>query len=147
MESDVWGKETFYGLNHFLGIITGNPQFDYVIHKEFRYYKGQSTGNVYTTFRSFVHDFGYIGLIVLTTGFSFIINTMYLRIKSKKYRSEKIEYNTEIVFFSYIIFSVYVAFFADYFWTSLVSAKTLKLLIAIFIGYIFLVRLKIKCVR
>lgn len=146
-ESDIWGKETFYGLNHFLGIITGQPKFDYVIHKEFRYYKGQATGNVYTMFRAFIHDFGYAGLCVLTVGFSFIINAIYLNAKSKKYKNTKIEYNVVTIFYSYIVFSVYVAFFADYFWTTLVSAKTVKLILAFFIGYIFLVRLKIKCAR
>lgn len=60
----VWGKETFYGLNHLLKIITGNEIYDYISHKEFRFYRGESIGNVYTTFRAFIHDFGYAGYVI-----------------------------------------------------------------------------------
>lgn len=126
-------------------MVTGQSQFDYIIHKEFRYFKGESTGNVYTLFRAFIHDFGYMGLLILTAGFSFIINLMHLNNKSKKYKYAEITYDVGLVFYSYIIFSVYVAFFADYFWASLVSAKTIKLFIAFYLSYNFLVRLKIKC--
>lgn len=143
-EMEVWGKETFYGFNHFLGLITGQTKYDYIAHKEFRNYKGTTTGNVYTTFRAFINDFGYIGLVTLTAAFSFIINSIYLSIKNTKYKCMVAVNVVKMCFYSYIIFCVYVAFFTDYFWNVVVSLRIIKLVFAFSFWHFFLVKIKIK---
>ena len=55
---EIWGKETFYGLNHLNGVLTQDKKYNYSIHKEFRSYQGGTLGNVYTVFRAYINDFG-----------------------------------------------------------------------------------------
>lgn len=139
---EIWGKETFYGWNHFLYLITGKEQFNYIVHKEFLYYKGASTGNVYTMFRAYIHDFGYGGLIILTGLFAFIISIWYLKIKFKRRETCK-RFDKSIICYSYLMFTVYTAFFADYFFCRVLSLFILKFIFYIFLLEFFLIKLKL----
>ena len=70
-KSNIWGKETFNGIINFIGKVSGNNNFRYVSHKEFRYSNGILLGNVYTAFRRYYYDFGYWGVAILTAIASF----------------------------------------------------------------------------
>lgn len=138
----LWGKETFYGWNHLLYLMTGKDKYNYIVHKEFLYYKGISTGNVYTMFRAFIHDFGYGGLIILTSLFAFIISVWYLRIKFRGKTRRYDACDRSLIYYSYLMFTVYTAFFADYFFYRIVSFFWIKFLLSVFLLEIFLIRLK-----
>lgn len=123
---EIIGKETFYGFNHLLGLITGDARYKYVAHKEFQFYRGMSIGNVYTTFRAFIHDFGYVGHVILTFLFSLMVNIFYYHIKMYKYKSSIKKSNMFcLIFYGFIIYAVYVAFYADYFFYN-ISLRLIK---------------------
>lgn len=102
--SDVFGKETFYSLNIQLiriGILNIEP---YIPHLEFRQSStGVGLGNIYTAYRSYLYDFGFIGLTLLPVIFSVIVNFWYyksLHIYSK--------INFLLIFYSLIFYLIFL---------------------------------------
>lgn len=84
-KSEIIGKETFSTLNNILGEKLNITKLKYIEHLEFRYSNGLNIGNIYGTFRYYIQDFGYLGLIILTS-FSAIYHTkMYKWVKLRKY--------------------------------------------------------------
>ena len=126
VKSDIWGKETFYEFNRFVGRKFNKPELIYIGHKEFRDSNGISIGNVYTAFRNYIYDFGYTGLIVLTCISSSIFSWMYNKLKRKKYK-EGID--ILLLSYSYLVYSVFLMFYADYFFEMSISINTLKVFI------------------
>ena len=47
------------------------------LHKEFRTLNGYGTGNTYTAFRDYYHDFGILGILVLHSIFSIFFSSIY----------------------------------------------------------------------
>lgn len=141
---DIWGKETFYGLNHALYLFTGDNKYNYIAHKEFRFNKGISTGNVYTTFRAFIHDFGYLGFILLTIIFSAIMNFWYLRIKTKTRIKKYKAFDISAMYYAYMMFTVYTAFFTDYFYNRVVSLNIFKTILSFYFWELLFVRVRLK---
>lgn len=76
IDSDVnFGKETFYAvIQQFrkIGLIDVPP---YSIHLEFR--PNVYDGNVYTAFRSYINDFGYIGILIFPIICSIVSSCLY----------------------------------------------------------------------
>lgn len=134
--SNIWGKETFFGINNFLGGILNNSDLRYIVHKEFRFSNGLSTGNVYTLFRSYIYDFGYSGLLILTSTFSAIFAIFYNMVKIKKNNGN---FDFSLLVYSYLVFCVYTAFFADYLFASFFSVRFVKILIIFIITKWFFV--------
>lgn len=139
--SNIVGKETFYGLNHLRGVL-GDDKYDYIIHKEFRTYNGLTLGNVYTMFRAYINDFGYIGFVFLMILYSFFMNVYYMRMKYIHYLSVD-KPDLALTVFGYFMYSVYVAFFADFFYSNL-SMTVIKIMITFALCSFFLTRLTIS---
>ena len=61
----IWGEQTFVNLVKAIGrfFISGFDQY-YLINP-YQSVNGYYLGNVYTTFKAYIHDFGYIGMIIL----------------------------------------------------------------------------------
>lgn len=82
--SEIPGKETFYSLVTEiirLGFVDWEP---YIIHLEFRSATtGAFLGNIYTSYRSYLYDFGYIGLTILPILFAVFSNYVYYSFKKK----------------------------------------------------------------
>lgn len=73
---DIFGQETFYGINSQLTKLGLLDIPLYSPHLEFRpgVYLG---GNYYTAYRSYLYDFGYAGLVLCPVLFSVLINGLY----------------------------------------------------------------------
>ena len=76
----AWGTETFYSIAAFLNNRLGLGQ---VISNslEYRNILGVNVGNIYTAFRRFYADFGYLGVIVLPGLLGFFYSKAFYRIK------------------------------------------------------------------
>lgn len=133
----VWGKETFYGLNHMIYLITNDEKYNYIVHKEFLYNNGESTGNVYTVFRAYINDFGIFGMLVLTALSSLLFNIVFIYLKSR--RTCKFSYM--LLFYSSMIYSLYTAFYADYFYGSIIAFGIIKMIIVFVFFKIFYINL------
>ena len=80
----IFGKETLAPLMNFLGKKMNIPQWVYIHHLEFRSHNGARLGNVYGAFRYYIHDFGYVGFVVLTILSSVFHNRLYKYVRSLK---------------------------------------------------------------
>ena len=138
----IWGKETFYALNQFFGHFVDNPNFKYIAHKEFQSSNGIGTGNVYTVFRAYIHDFGYSGMALLTIIMSGIINTLYYQSRFSVPKTAK-QFDGKLLTYGYLMQSIYLAFFADYFYNRVLSTGFLKMLIGFYLGHFVLARVRV----
>lgn len=135
--SNIFGKETFYGLNqnlHNLGFQT-IPRYE--IHLEFRSIGGGQVTNVYTLFRSYHYDFGFIGIYVLHIVASIIMSTFY------EYTKKKHD-NISLLVFSTMYYSIVLSFFAERFFSYIVTIGFLKELILTLILYEILIRKRVR---
>lgn len=139
----IWGKETFYALNQFFGHFVDNPNYTYIAHKEFQSSNGINTGNVYTVFRAYIHDFGYSGMAVLTIIMSGIINTLYVQSKLKIPKKSNY-FDGTLLTYGYLMQSIYLAFFVDYFYSRVLSTGFLKMLIGFYVGHFVLTRMRVR---
>lgn len=122
--SNIWGKEVFYGLNSQLirmEILDIEP---YIPHLEFRIATtGASLGNVYTAYRSYIYDFGFIGLTVLPVIFSTIVNSLYYNVL---YKSNNCIINYKLLFYSLVFPAIFFDFARCIFYSSICSFTTIK---------------------
>ena len=122
-KSNVFGKETFFGINKFLGQV-GIINFPYTLHLEFRSVNGKILGNVYTCFRRLYQDFGYFGVISLNLLFGWIMTKYYNIIKNSK----KIgKLSIFIIFYFMIIHCVILAPFSDFFFSTVLSINYINI--------------------
>lgn len=141
--SNIFGKEVFSTLNFQLirlGILDIKP---YIIHLEFRTATtGAFLGNIYTAYRSYIYDFGFIGLTILPVIFSAIVNFFYYRILL--YSDNKI-IDFSILFYSLMFGTIFFDFVRCFFFSSFCSLVTIKKFIfLIILAGIFVKGISIK---
>lgn len=141
--SDIFGKETFYGLNFQFarwGITDIEP---YISHLEFRMAStGAFLGNIYTSYRSYIYDFGYIGFILLTLLFSLIMNNWYY---SAINNCKKINYS--LIFYSWYFHSIFFDFVRNWFFCSLSFSDVKTFVIIFLLSTLFLNNKKDKIIK
>ena len=96
-------------------------------------------GNVYTTFRPFMMDFGFIGVIVFTSFMGAFSAIFYYLIKYKRslWNRSNIDYYT--IFYGYLFYQILFSFFANRFYNNIFSFNMIKTIILCFIfEYIFI---------
>lgn len=111
--SEIFGKETFHTLINYLGRAFKIPEWRYISHLEFRYSNGINLGNVYGAFRSYLYDFGYIGVIFLPFVSSVFYSYIYQRIRKGKCKTID-GFKWRNVFYMYIAPSLFMYSIADY---------------------------------
>ena len=137
--SDIWGKETFWGLNFQLarfGILDLEP---YRVHLEFRTaVTGARIGNIYTAYRSYIYDFGYWGLTILPVLFSSIISYWYYNASLKL---KKI--NLSLLFYSLIFYTLFFDFVRCFFFSFFSLSLFKQFFILLLLSLIFIKEFKI----
>lgn len=131
------GIMTFKSVYSFIGryLDIANWQLPILIGYEFRADNGQELGNVYTIFKPYLMDFGYIGIIICPIIMGGIYASLYYSIK----HSKKI-YNKyfKIIMYSYLYAYLVRAFFAENFYKALFSVDFIKFMIFLYIIRCFL---------
>ena len=144
---DIWGYETFYGINRFIGDWFNVSKYKYLVHKEFRHIYGVNIGNVYTAFRSYVRDFGYVGMIILTSIFSSFFAIYHNILRRRQLfpleQKKKFPIDIPLLIYAYLFIVVVIMFFADFFYASLLSFGILKNVIIICLLSWYFTRIKI----
>lgn len=135
--SNIIGKETFYGLLdglRKLGLI--NIEF-YQTHLEYRTYNGVRLGNVYTAFRNYHYDFGYIGIFMLHSVFSIFF--------AKFYESLKRNY-TELkaIVFSMVYYAIILYPFSNYLFRRIITLGFIAEVLMVILLYNIFMRKIIK---
>lgn len=106
---------------------------------EFRTDNFSFLGNVYTTFRPFITDFGFIGVIIFTSIMGVFSAIFYYLIKYKKslWNRSNIDYYT--IFYGYLFYQILFSFFANRFYNNIFSFNMIKTIILCFVfEYIFI---------
>lgn len=132
--SSIWGYETFSELNNYLGSKFGISELVYSTHLEFRYSNGLCVGNVYTALRSYISDFGYIGLTVLIVICSSFYSIFYNIIKSNR---KNMKFDFLLLVYAYMIqgvfmFSIAERPFSTYFTPGIITTLVMMWLLQYF---------------
>lgn len=142
VKTKVIGEETFHNLLTNLNTmhITDfdlNPS----IHLEFRYYKKTMIGNIYTAYRRWIHDFGYIGALVLNGIMAIFFNIFYNKIKYNNYKKEKIM--LLIIIYSYMSYSIYYHPLDSIFYNEFVSRAFVLLMFILIAVYMIIMNIRL----
>ena len=109
---------TFKNLVDWLGPKLGYKD-TYKFDQPFRSINGNTLGNVYTTFYSYIYDYGYMGMIVLVSIMSFICQFVYEKCKSLKELSKP---SIWILIYGYIFGTLVLVFYTNRFYEQVFSA-------------------------
>lgn len=100
----LFGSETFIGIYSFIGSHFGVSDFIYTYHLEWQYVGGMSMGNVYTAYRYWLHDFGVVGMLLISCVYGAFYSIFYG--KAKGYRKPRSSINYPLLMFSYFAYGV-----------------------------------------
>lgn len=140
----AWGEETFPAIISFFGNLFGDRSLNFVTQKEYRSSNGMNTGNIYTIFRSLIHDFGVSGMLLLTC----IVGIIYTLLYYGTFSGRKHKHTGAILEFTVFIW-MYVAVFlclgsyADYLTTNLFSFDIIQVILYFLVQRYFLCNLKV----
>ena len=139
-EPQMFGEETFVQLHRNLYISYGIGK-DLVRYLEFRKINGRNIGNIYTSYRRFYHDFGFLGVCLFPLIQGIIISLMYYKL-NRNPRNDKINY-LEVIYCYLSYTTMYIAI-DDLFYSSWVSITGVKILIIMFVAYFFMFNITSK---
>lgn len=127
-KSEIFGKETFYGINRTLaqlGIIE-----PYKMHLEFRESNGIVIGNVYTSFRNFYYDFGTYGIVILQ-----IVMAIFWSIYYKKIKKEKnvCKFDYPLIIYCMFIDKLFLHSYRDTFYSTVLTVSMITIIIYLFV--------------
>lgn len=104
--SNLFGLLSFNGIYSLLGIDTT----EFISNLGFQYSNGYQLGNVYTVFKDYLFDFGYVGYILPVCFISLFSTIFYLKIKNRH------SYNNidiGLILLSQVLFSIAFSFFSN----------------------------------
>jgi len=134
LHASYFGEETLIGINKFLNAVglTNNPTTWFF---EFRSVNGYPIGNVYSSIRSFVYDFGFIGVPIFGFLQGVFFSVFYQIIKINNYSGISIS----IIFYSFISYSLFFSSFQEMFFSTMLSTNFLTFLIVLLLLKRFLI--------
>lgn len=131
-----FGEETFMGINDFVHKF--NPAITYTANLEFRYTNtGIFLGNVYTPFRRYFHDFGWIGLLLIPFFISWIYTFLLYKIKRKRVFGKTVIY---ILIYGSILQPLIFYGMEEYFFMQVVSVGFITRCLIFLLGYRYLIK-------
>lgn len=131
---ETFGEETFVTLHTNLYISYGIGK-NIVRFQEFRDVDGRNTGNIYTAFRRFYRDFGFLGICILPLLQGILISMLYYRIVRNP-RNDKLMFK-EVLYCLLAYTTIYLVL-DDLFYSSWFSITGIKMLIIAYAAYFFL---------
>lgn len=129
-----FGEETFAGLNSIF-IRLGLRSSTYTAQLEMRTIAGLYRGNVYTFFRRPLHDFGYVGMYIIT----FLTGYLYSYVYYKKIYQTHSSYRTDrtIIIYGYLFYVIFMFSIMNNY-CNFLSINLAYFLVAVWISYAFL---------
>lgn len=126
IHTGYFGGQTFIALNKVYAHIVGNPNLKLTLDIPYQHINGYSLGNVYTTFYSYIYDFGYIGVPVLTGLMAFLSQYFFERVKLI---GNTLKVSIFLLIYSKIVANLALSFFSNKFYEELFTTSFLKLII------------------
>ena len=129
----LFGEETFtYLWRNITSVLKNRKLLTRVL--EFRTINGENTGNIYTSFRRFYHDFGFLGVCLLSYIQGTIISSLYYNINRSE-KANRIGF-TEVLYYYLSCSTIYIVI-EDTFFSYYFSITCLKVFIIFFMVYFF----------
>lgn len=140
--SKLFGQESLFGIYNFIGNRFNIGEYIYSLDLPFVYCTGRNTGNVYTMFYQFVHDFGYWGIVPLVTFMAYVYNKLY----RKSYVSIKKKNTVSISLFiyGYLINDLIMSFFSNKFYETTVTVGFARFMVWTFIIWNIVIEKRIE---
>lgn len=129
--SSIWGQETFGVLINNLGVLMGKGEWIYLLDLPYCKMNGLTTGNVYTMYYMFVHDFGYLGVIPLTLIIAMYYCYTYKLISHSKKIYSLIDLN--LVIYGFLFNNLLMLMFSNKFYENVVRLAFIKNIIGLII--------------
>lgn len=117
IDNEKIGHETFIGFYRKFPSSSRKQMLDL----PFRYYHGNTLGNVYTTFYPYIYDFGYIGLVILTFIMAFASQYIYNKARCADIFSEFM--SVELIIYSVLAYTLVCGFFSNKFYETFVRTQ------------------------
>ena len=132
--SKLFGEETF---TYLLSNLSNTLQHGKLITRvlEFRNINGKNIGNIYTSFRRFYHDFGFLGVCFLSSIQGMVISSLYYNI-NRRGKDNRIGF-LEVLYYYLACTTPYIAI-EDTFFSYYFSITCLKMFVIFFIVYFFI---------
>ncbi len=128
-----WGQETFITLNNNLSSLFGIDRVSGRL-LEYRNTSTYSVVNIYSSFRRFYHDFGVIGVFLLSFIHGFIMTKLYY--VTRRNLTRRI-ISLSFCYYCFFFYTIPYVLIDEMFYTSNVSLSGMYKLILIFIFYRF----------
>ncbi|MEW4410961.1 O-antigen polymerase [Clostridium sp. AN503] len=118
--NDLWGGDTFQTQIQWVSEKVGWIIEKKTINVEYTYLNGYNLGNVYTAFKDYYNDFGYVGIIFCNGFIAFFLQYLYEKIKMKKfiYRNT-MSVSFELLIYAYLFFAMAFTFFSNKFYEAI----------------------------
>lgn len=132
--TSIWGAETFVNVWKYIGHKTGDATLNgLIMNKEFRSVNGFGLGNVYTAFREYMNDFGFIGLLVLTTIHSFFFTYYYTCIKKVNRHSFTSRIDFSVLLYAFLVPSLFFFSIDDRLFQAYLDIEKVKIVIWMYV--------------
>ncbi|WP_027623958.1 O-antigen polymerase [Clostridium lundense] len=116
--SSIWGFNTFFMQIQW---ITSKMELNIpitAINVDMQYINGYNLGNVFTAFKSYISDFGYIGVVTCTGVMAIIIQVLYEKTKVIKMRTKYLKLNIDCtkLIYGHLFVAMAFSFFSNKFY-------------------------------
>lgn len=112
-------------------------------HLEWRRSNGILVGNVYTSYRRWIQDFGYVGMAVLQAGVAVFYNIYYNKIKYSKNKSNTIN-DLALIMYGYLAYPLFIHSIDSVLYLNVFRVFFITQLLTLLLVYIFLLKTKIS---
>lgn len=125
IHKEMFGDQTFIYIHQFIGNITHNVSQTYSFDLPFMSVNGYSLGNVYTTFYSYIYDFGYIGVPILIIIMSIISQYIFEKVK----RSYNSVLSIWTLLYGRVFLALALSFFSNKFYETIFNFDFIKVVV------------------
>lgn len=140
--SEIFGQETFQPLVQYISGNLGIEKWSrYNLDLPSIYANGRSLGNVCTTFYAYIHDFGYIGVVILPFIAGMISQIVY---RYAKYSNTTYTLNLGLLIYSNMIYILVFSYFSNKFYELFFTIDMIKKMFLIWIIKFFIYDFKIE---
>ncbi|MBO6116627.1 MAG: oligosaccharide repeat unit polymerase [Ruminococcus sp.] len=139
--SKVPGEYTFTAMNKYIYRHFHIEKYDYIRFLEFRYHKGYNMGNVYTAFRPYHQDYGYIGMVILTILFALFFSVFYRSIVNNHLKSN---FSFKLYLYGYMANAMFLFSFDDKFFSTYAAPSFITNIIIMFCLSMLVLNIRIK---
>lgn len=135
--STLFGAETFRGIYAFLSGLFHNPEWNYSFQMEYRLVNGINIGNLYTAFRYYLHDFGYLGMVIFSSLQGLFFGVYYRLLTNGLRLRNPFSLGSLLIVFAYLYIAIVYFPLADYLFHQYLNPTTV-LTLAMFTFAVFI---------